>query len=98
MYPNVDAYLESIPQFDTKEHRRIPYYMELLGDNAHQIRTDLPKSNNYSDEEMVTIKNNLILSQLDFLVRENIRRTTREARKEARRESLIEPSATAAPK
>lgn len=98
MFENVDEYLASIPKFDVKEHRRIPSYMKLLGDYAPQIQTELPKSKNYSDEEMEVVKKNFILSQLDFLVRENVRRTTKEAQKEATRGSLIKPVPIVAPK
>lgn len=83
VYQNVDAYLASIPEFDVTEHEQIPYYMEILGDNAKHIQTDLPKSNKYSAEEMEVVRKNFILSQLDFLVRENVRRTTKDARKKA---------------
>lgn len=96
MYPNVEAYLSSIPEFDVREHSRIPFYMELLGDNAKEIQTELPRSNNYTDEQMEVVKRNFILSQLDYLIRENVRRTTEETRRDSRRLSLIKPLATVA--
>lgn len=98
MYPNVEAYLSSIPKFDVREHRRIPHYMSLLGDNANQIRTELPTCDNYSAEEMEVTKNNFILSQLNYLIRVNVRRTTKAARNETRRLSLIKPLAQVARK
>lgn len=79
-----------------REHARIPFYMEILGDNANQIQTELPRSNHYTDEEMQLIKNNFILDQLDFLIRINVRRTVKEARNESRRMSLVKPLATVA--
>lgn len=96
VYPNVDAYLSSIAEFDVREHDRIPYYMELLGDNAKEIQTELPESDTFTAEQMEVIKNNFILSQLDYLIRENVRRTTKEAKKEAKRLSLVKPLATVA--
>lgn len=96
VYPNVEAYLSSIPEFDVVEHSRIPVYMELLGDNAKKIRTDLPRSDAYTDQQMEVVRRNFILSQLEYLVRVNIRHTTNEARRESRRLSLIKPVATVA--
>lgn len=96
MYPDVEAYLSSIPKFDVREHLRIPFYMDLLGDNAKEIRTELPECDNYTDEEMEMTKRNFILSQLDYLIRENVRRTTKAARNQSRRLSLIKPLATVA--
>lgn len=91
VYPNVEAYLSSIPEFHIREHRRIPFYLELLGDNAKYIQTELPKSDIYSDEKMERIKRNYILSQLDYLIQENIRRTSKEA--EPNRCALVKPFA-----
>lgn len=96
MYPTVEAYLSSIPQFDAIEHTRIDTYMELLGENARNIQTNLPRSEHYSDQEMEVLKRNFILSQLEYLVHENIRRTETEAQTGSGRLPLIKPLATLA--
>lgn len=96
MYPTVEAYLSSIPRFDAIEHTRIESYMELLGENARNIRTDLPRSDRYSDQEMEEVTRNYILSQLEYLVHENIRRTETEAQTASGRVPLIKPLATLA--
>lgn len=74
-------------------------YMNSLGDNVKQIQTDLPQSSLYTDEQMEVFRRNYVLSQLDFLIRANVRRTTRQNRKkEAKRLSLIKKPVPVMPK
>ncbi|XP_037034056.1 uncharacterized protein LOC119072849 isoform X2 [Bradysia coprophila] len=103
VYPTVEAYLMSIPKFDLEEHLRIPIYMELLGANSRKIKTTLPRCSLFTDEEMEVLKNDFILSQLDFLIRENVRRTTkkeekRKQKREAQRLSSIKKPLPIMPK
>lgn len=76
----------SIPRYNDYEHSQIPSYMEVLGDNARHIETDLPESSHYTDEEMEVLKRDYILDQLNFLIREHLRRTAKEEERRNRSE------------
>lgn len=98
MFPTVEAYLASIPKYNAHEHSQIQEYMEIIGDNARHIRTDLPRSGFYTDEEMEELKRDFILQQLDSLIRGHLHDAAKEERRQNRKKlngrlPLIKPVA-----